>query len=136
MNEQTVYEQIGDATIKRLVDRFYALVEQDPQLRPLFPVNLEPGKQGQYLFLVQYFGGPDTYSQERGHPRLRMRHAPFAIGKQQRDLWVGHMLTALNELNLPEPARSTMEEYFRRSATFMINQTEPGQTDLRIVPRS
>lgn len=133
MSEQTVYQQIGEEAFQRLVDEFYARVEQDPVLRPLFPANLEPGKQGQFLFLIQYFGGPGHYSEQRGHPRLRMRHAPFEIGQLERDHWLAHMLDALDTLDIPEPAYSTMREYFKRSATFMINKLEPGHTTLKTV---
>ncbi len=124
MSEQlSIYRQIGgDKTFRRLVDEFYARIEQDPILRPLFPEDLEPGKEGQFLFLTQYFGGPSRYNAQRGHPRLRMRHFPFAIGQKERDAWVGHMFAAVDEVGIDEPARSTMREYFERSGTFMINQ--------------
>lgn len=122
---KTVYDQIGgDEAFRRLVDAFYARVEQDPVLRPLFPADLAEGKEYQYLFLSQYWGGPARYAEQRGHPRLRMRHFPFAIGQQERDAWVGHMLAALDEVGIPEPARSQMIEYFDRAGTFMINKTE------------
>jgi hemoglobin len=75
---------------------------------------------------VQYFGGPAHYSATRGHPRLRMRHMPFTIGLAERDAWVGHMLAAIDEAGIPEPARSAMRGYFERGATFMINQAEGG----------
>ena len=82
----SLYELVGgDATFQKLVDIFYAHIEADEVLRPLFPSNLEPGKHGQFLFLAQFFGGPPRYSQERGHPRLRMRHMPFQIDRQARD---------------------------------------------------
>src|SRR5437762_297594 len=94
---KTVYEQIGgDETFRRLVDAFYARVERDPILRPLFPESLEDGKENQFLFLTQYWGGPPRYAEQRGHPRLRMRHSPFAIGQRERDAWVGHMLAAID----------------------------------------
>jgi hemoglobin len=121
-NTTTVYESIGGGeTFRRLVDRFYALVEQDPLLRPLFPADLGPGKEHQYLFLMQYFGGPTAYGQLRGHPRLRMRHAPFAIGQAERDAWLAHMLTAVDEVGIAEPARSAMRSYFESAATAMMN---------------
>jgi hemoglobin len=124
---KTLYEQIGgDETFHKLVDAFYARVEQDPILRPLFPENLAEGKQHQFLFLTQYWGGPPRYAEQRGHPRLRMRHFPFAIGQRERDAWYGHMIAAIDEVGIPEPARSTMIEYFDRAATFMINRAEEG----------
>lgn len=122
---KTVYDQIGgDVAFRRLVDAFYIRVEQDPVLRPLFPSDLTEGKEYQFLFLTQYWGGPARYAEQRGHPRLRMRHFPFAIGQKERDAWVGHMVAAIDEVGIPEPARSQMIEYFDRVGTFMINKPE------------
>ncbi len=124
MNQaRSLYEAIGgDETFQRLVDAFYCRIEVDPFLRPLFPVDLTSGKEGQFLFLTQYFGGPQRYTERRGRPFLRMRHMPFAIGEQERDAWVAHMLAAIDEVRIPEPHRAVMREYFERGATFMINQ--------------
>lgn len=123
---QTIYEQAGGATaFWRLVECFYARIERDPRLRPLFPEDLGPGKEYQYLFLTQYFGGPATYSEQRGHPRLRMRHAPFAIGPRERDAWLEHMLAALDEVAIPEPACSAMRSYFLMAAPAMQNRHTP-----------
>jgi hemoglobin len=122
MSEATVYEMVGgDTTFQKLVDRFCARVETDPKLRPMFPQDLEPGKRWQCLFLIQFFGGPQHYSTERGHPRLRMRHNPFPISQEARDLWLGHMLTAIDELGIQEPARGIMRDYFERGSAFMVN---------------
>ena len=125
MTEQNlnVYRAVGgDPTFRQLVDEFYKRIEQDPILRPLFPEDLEPGKEHQFLFLIQLFGGPLRYNAQRGHPRLRMRHFPFAIGQAERDAWVGHMLAAIEAVGIQEPARTAMIEYFERAGTFMINQ--------------
>jgi hemoglobin len=78
------------------------------------------------MFLIQYFGGPTTYSEERGHPRLRMRHAPFVIGEAERNAWVTDMLGALDEIGVAEPAYSAMKEYFQRGAEFMMNASPFG----------
>jgi hemoglobin len=122
-NAETVYEMVGgDETFRRLVDRFYERIETDPLLRPVFPEDLGPGKEYQFLFLTQYWGGPARYETERGHPRLRMRHGPFTIGPNERDAWLGHMLAAIDEIGIPEPARTQMREYFDRAATFLINR--------------
>lgn len=122
MNERNIYDQLGgDAIFRELVERFYTRIEQDPLLRPMFPEDLEPGKEHQFLFLTQYFGGPSRYQSLRGHPRLRMRHAPFPIGQQARDAWLEHMLAAIDEVGIPEPARSMMRSYFEHAATAMIN---------------
>lgn len=122
-DELSLYEQVGGAqTFQRLVDAFYARVEQDALLRPMFPSDLEPGKQHQFLFLSQYWGGPATYSSERGHPRLRMRHAPYPITPEMSARWLEHMLAAIDEAGIAEPARSTMRDYFEQGARFLINQ--------------
>lgn len=122
-SEISVFEMIGGKeTIWQLVDVFYTKVENDPELRAIFPEDLEPGKQWQYLFLMQYWGGPTEYAAERGHPRLRMRHAPFAISPDLKDRWVQHMHAAIDEVGIQEPARSMMREYFQRGADFMVNR--------------
>jgi hemoglobin len=123
---QTVYDQIGPDGFKRLVDGFYTRVAEDPLLRALYPEDdLEPAARRLRLFLEQFFGGPRTYSEERGHPRLRMRHAPYRIDHTARNVWVRHMLAALDAADIPEPAYSTLRDYFERTATFMINTYLP-----------
>jgi hemoglobin len=118
----TLYKQVGgDETFWQLVSAFYRRVEADPELRAIFPEDLEPGKEGQYLFLAQYFGGPERYSQLKGHPRLRMRHMPFTITPYLTELWLAHMLEAIDEVGIQEPIRSIMRDYFERSAPFMAN---------------
>jgi hemoglobin len=129
-NENTVYDMIGgEATFERLVQTFYARVEADKTLRAIFPEDLESGKQYQKLFLMQYWGGPTTYSEKRGHPRLRMRHSPFPITPDLRNRWVQYMLEAIDEVGIQEPARSMMREYFENGATFMINRYNPSDHD-------
>ncbi|HNP86696.1 MAG TPA: globin [Kouleothrix sp.] len=127
-NQTTIYELAGgDPPFRTLVEHFYARIEADPLLRPLFPADLMPGKEGQFLFITQYFGGPARYNAQRGHPRLRMRHMPFVIGQAERDAWVGHMLAAIDEVGFAEPVRSALREYFERAGTFLINhQAQPG----------
>jgi hemoglobin len=121
----TVYDLVGGSdTFFRLTDRFYRRIDADPFLRPMFPADLEGAKERLALFLIQYFGGPTTYSERRGHPRLRMRHIPFSIGQAERDVWLGHMLAAIDECGITEPARAPMRDYFERSATFMINRDD------------
>jgi len=121
-SEISVYDLVGgDLTFRRLVDLFYDKVEADPALRSMFPPDLAPGRQWQFLFLTQFFGGPTRYAQERGHPRLRMRHMPFPIDQNARDRWLKYMLEAIDEVGIDEPARSTMRDYFERGSTFMIN---------------
>jgi hemoglobin len=119
----TMYERVGgDAFFKSLVDRFYAGVASDPVLRPLYPEDLELPNEHLRLFLIQYWGGPHYYDEQRGHPRLRMRHAPFAIGLVERDAWLHLMLSALAEQEIDEEDESEMAEYFRVAATQLINQ--------------
>jgi hemoglobin len=125
-NEMTVYEMIGgEATFERLVQSFYARVEADAVLRAIFPPDLDPGKRYQQLFLMQYWGGSTAYSAERGHPRLRMRHSPFAITPDLRNRWVEHMFAAIDEVGIQEPARSMMRDYFEQGATLMVNHYPP-----------
>ncbi len=126
----TIYEYVGgDATFQALVDDFYDRIEQDEVLRAIFPDDLEPGKRWQFLFLTQYFGGPARYSQQRGHPRLRMRHMPYSIDEDARNRWLGHMLDAIDAVGIEEPARSQMREYFERGSAFMTNTVQPEQPE-------
>lgn len=117
----TVYELVGADGFHQLVEEFYARVEADPVLRPLFPEDLEPGKRWQELFLIQYWGGPADYNQQRGHPRLRMRHSPYPIHPEAAQHWLNHMLEAIDVVGIEEPARTAMREYFERAAPVMIN---------------
>lgn len=119
----TLYEAIGgEATFQRIVQRFYAGIENDPLLRPMYPADLTESIRHMELFLMQYFDGPRTYSELRGHPRLRMRHALFVIGQQERDAWMHHMRTAVQAEQLPEQIETFMLDYFERTATFMMNR--------------
>src|SRR5512139_191810 len=121
----TFFEAIGgEPTFRRLVDEFYAGVAEDPVLRPLYPEeDLGPAAERLTLFLMQYWGGPNTYSSQRGHPRLRLRHAPFRVGPEERDAWLRHMRLAVDALGLPAPYDTTLWEYLERAAYFMVNTT-------------
>lgn len=120
----TFYESIGgEQTFRRLIHRFYEGVADDPVLRPLYPdQDLGPAEERLRMFLEQYWGGPRTYSDRRGHPRLRMRHAPFAVTPTARDRWLTHMRTALDELELPEAYDRVLWEYLEAAAHSMVNQ--------------
>jgi hemoglobin len=121
----TIYEAVGgEETFHRLVAAFYEGVAQDAVLRPLYPEDLAESREHLALFLAQYFGGPPRYSEKRGHPRLRMRHVPFAIGVRERDAWLGHMEQAVDVVAIPSPAREAMIDYFRRAADFLVNRAE------------
>lgn len=123
VDARTVFAAVGGAeTFDRLVERFYEGVAADEVLRPMYPEDLAESKRHLSLFLQQYFGGPGTYSAERGHPRLRMRHFPFAIGQAERDAWMRHMRASVEAEHLPDPLREVLIEYFERAATFMINR--------------
>ena len=127
----TVYEAVGGQRFfDDLVDRFYDAVEDDPLLRPMYPRNLQPSRARLAGFLSQYWGGPPHYSDERGHPRLRMRHMPFAIGVDERDAWMAHMVASLDAATiadgtgqpLPDELRAAMFDHFDNAATHLINQ--------------
>jgi len=112
----------GEETFSRLVHRFYAAVAQDPVLRPLYPDDELPAAEHRLrMFLVQYWGGPKTYSVERGHPRLRMRHAPFRIGITERDAWLRNMRGALDSLGLRPELETQLWEYLVMAAHSMVN---------------
>jgi hemoglobin len=116
----------GEAAFRLLVERFYAGVADDPLLRPLYPdEDLADATEHLTLFLIQYWGGPSTYNEERGHPRLRMRHQPFAIGQAERDAWLGHMSAAVESLDLVPAVRKAMIDYFEAASTAMINLPAP-----------
>ena len=102
----------GDETFRRLVNAFYGRIETDPVLRPIFPVSLEGGREKQFLFLTQYFGSPPRYSGLHGPPRLRLRHLRFAIGRAERDRWLGHMFESIDEVGIREPWRTELRNYF------------------------
>jgi hemoglobin len=121
----TIYQQVGGMeTFVTIGREFYERVAADPVLRPLYPESLDAPRDHLTLFLVQFFGGPQNYSLQRGHPMLRARHLPFKIGVRERDAWVKNMLEALECVDMPEGPREEMREYFQRAATFLINQLE------------
>jgi hemoglobin len=120
---KSLYERVGgEPTFRALVHRFYRGVAGDPLLRPLYPEeDLGPAEDRLTLFLMQYWGGPTTYSDTRGHPRLRMRHAPFRVDALARDRWLHHMREAVDELGLAEGDERELWEYLERAAQFMVN---------------
>ena len=119
----TLYERVGGRDFfVTLIERFYESVAVDPVLRPIYPEDLEPPKAHLAEFLAQYWGGTPQYTAERGHPRLRMRHAPFAIGQEERDIWVRHMRAALETVDVSSEDAVLLSEYFEDTATFLINR--------------
>lgn len=121
---QTLYKLVGGKPwFEALVERFYTGVAEDPVLRPLYPEeDLAGARERLAGFLVQYWGGPDDYSRERGHPRLRMRHAPYRIGAIERDRWLVHMTAALRAAALPDDVEAVVLGYFEHAANAMINE--------------
>ena len=119
-----VYTAVGgEEGFRRLVAGFYQRVRTDPLLRPLYPDDeLDAAEERLALFLTQYWGGPTTYSQRRGHPRLRMRHAPFRIGPAERDAWIGNMRAALDDLSLSPEHDEVLWDYLFRAALSLQNQ--------------
>ncbi|HEX7247350.1 MAG TPA: globin [Actinomycetota bacterium] len=127
MSDQQVslYDAVGGmAFFEALVDRFYEGVAADPVLLRLYPEpdDLAPARRRLTLFLAQYWGGPTRYSDERGHPRLRMRHAPFTIGVEERDRWLVHMRAAIASLDPPDDIARALGDYFDMAAEGMRNQ--------------
>ena len=124
--EPTFYEQVGGhETFVRLVDVFYDGVAADPALRSLYPEeDLAGAKERLRMFLEQYWGGPTTYSQQRGRPRLRMRHAPFRVNPDARDRWLRHMRAAVESLHLAPMLESMLWDYLERAAWSMVNTME------------
>jgi len=124
MNEEELYGVIGEDGFTRLVRAFYAQVPEDDVLGPMYPAHDLVGAEERLReFLIGRFGGPPRYIEQRGHPRLRMRHAPFAIDKAARDRWVTLMDRALDEARLPEDATSLLREFLHAMATFMVNRS-------------
>jgi hemoglobin len=121
----SLYQAVGGLPFfEALVERFYDGVADDPVLLRLYPEphDLAPARRRLTLFLAQYWGGPATYSEERGHPRLRMRHAPFAIGGEERDRWLLHMRAAVASLEPSEDVAGALYDYFDMAAESMRNQ--------------
>lgn len=128
MAEPSLYDLVGGMPFfERLVDRFYEGVKRDDVLLPLYPEqadDLAGARRRLTLFLAQYWGGPTTYLDERGHPRLRARHLPFSIGGLERDRWLLHMYEAIDESDAPPAARTRLTEYVTMAADAMRNREE------------
>lgn len=130
--EQTFYEAVGGhETFARLVRRFYQGVAEDPLLRPMYPEqDLGPAEERLLMFLEQFWGGPKTYGERRGHPRLRIRHAPFPVSPAARDAWLGHMREAVDSLDLPPLQAETLWDYLERAAHSLVNTVDGGQAPM------
>lgn len=125
MNDDQIYNVIGEDGFRRLIRAFYRQVPGDDILGPMYPAeDLAGAEQRLADFLIFRFGGPPRYIEERGHPRLRLRHLPFAIGQAARDRWVANMDRAFEEAQLPAEAAQVLRTFFADIATFMINRDE------------
>jgi hemoglobin len=126
LQTETFYEQVGgEETFRRLVRRFYQGVAGDPLLRPMYPEeDLGPAEERLTLFLIQYWGGPRTYSESRGHPRLRMRHAPFTVDRAAHDAWLRHMRDAVDSLGLDPGHERQLWDYLVYAAGSMVNSLD------------
>lgn len=124
LDARTIFQRVGGIdAFTELAAQFYEGVSQDELLRPMYvEEDLVGSRRRLALFLAQYFGGPTTYSEERGHPRLRMRHLPFPIDEEARDRWMIHMHRALDNADFESEVKDAMREYFERAATFLINR--------------
>ena len=121
--EQSLYDRLGPDAFTEVVHRFYLGVREEPVLVRLYPADeMEAAEERLRLFLLQYWGGPTTYSDARGHPRLRMRHAPFHIGPAARDAWLHRMGVAVDSMNFDDDVRTALLEYFSIAAHSMQNQ--------------
>jgi hemoglobin len=135
--EISFYEAVGgEETFRRLTRLFYQRVAADPELRAVYPSkDLGPAEEHLRLFLIQYWGGPATYNELRGHPRLRMRHRHFVIGEAERDAWLGHMRAALDEIGLAPELDAQLWDYLVMAAHSLVNApTEPRRPDLGLSP--
>jgi len=123
---ESFYEAVGGReTFRRIVARFYEGVADDEVLRPMYPEqDLEPAAERLAMFLEQYWGGPTTYSEQRGHPRLRMRHAPYHVNPDARDRWLAHMKAAVDSAGLAPLHQTTLWDYLERAAHSLVNTFE------------
>lgn len=126
MSDESFYDRVGGhETFRRLTHHFYAGVAGDPELRALYPEDdLGPAEEHLRMFFEQYWGGPTTYLEERGHPRLRMRHAPFKVTIAQRNRWLKHIMAAVDTLDLPPEDEEILRDYLVRAADSLVNSLE------------
>ncbi len=120
--QSTLYDQIGEENILKLVDDFYEGVAEDPLIRKLYPKDLEPAKNRLKLFLIQVLGGRQTYTDERGHPMLRRRHFQWQIGEEEATHWLQHMHNALEKATFSEELKDAYWDYVYKAALHMINK--------------
>jgi hemoglobin len=119
--ESTIYDKLGDDNLQSLVDNFYALVEKDPTISPLFKGDFETIKQKQFLFLSQFLGGPGRYTAIHGHPKMRMRHLPHQVTNEAKEAWLGCMKKAISTLPIDVDLKDTLYNCFPAVAQHMVN---------------
>lgn len=120
--ELSYYERIGRDNLRLLISHFYEAVKVDPVLLPMYPGDLEAAELRLFLFLVQYLGGPSTYSERRGHPRLRMRHVTFPIDENAKEHWLLCMKQAMGQVEMDDESRAFLWSYFTYTANFLKNR--------------
>lgn len=118
----TYFERIGNENIRRLIELFYIEIRKDEVLLPMYPGDLEAAERRLYLFMVQYLGGPGTYSERRGHPRLRMRHMVFPINEEARQRWLICMKVAMQQISMDKESRDFLWTYFVQTSDFLKNR--------------
>lgn len=116
------YEKIGEKNIKKLVHDFYQEIRKDELLIPMYQGDFEGAEERLYLFLIQYLGGPETYNEKRGHPRLRMRHVVFPITEEAKQHWLNNMKTALDKSEMADTDKNFLWSYFTQTADFLKNR--------------
>ncbi|NBI28915.1 globin domain-containing protein [Chengkuizengella marina] len=122
MEEKSLYEVIGgEATVRKIVETFYPIVQENSVIGPLFPADIMPVKEKQFLFLTQFFGGPPLYSEQYGHPMMRARHLPFEITRERADAWLGCMKKALSTIELDKQLQAILLERLSGPAYHFIN---------------
>ncbi len=120
--ELSYYERIGQENLRQMIAGFYEEVKENSILRPMYPGDMEAAERRLFLFLVQYLGGPATYSERRGHPRLRMRHLPFPIDEKAKQEWLKCMKKAMDQVSLDQESYSFLWNYFTQTADFLKNR--------------
>ncbi|PZX50666.1 hemoglobin [Algoriphagus ratkowskyi] len=118
---QTIYELVGAEQLRTLTSYFYQEVAKNEALKKLYPEDLAPAEERLFLFFMQVFGGPETYSEQRGHPRLRMRHAKWKVDTDMRDHWMNAMQVGLDQLTIEANIKVAMMSYFEKTSNHMIN---------------
>lgn len=118
----TYYEKIGDSKIKKLIHDFYQEIRNDELLKPMYKEDYKGAEERLYLFMIQYLGGPETYNQQRGHPKLRMRHVVFPITEDAKQHWLNNMSIALDKSEIESTDKAFLWNYFQQTAEFLKNR--------------